>query len=84
MGMSSHVSFSSKDTEKRKKLAQQTIDNLNKLEMEIPNELYDHLEDYTGLTDATTEINEEGCNGYTIDITKLPKHITLIHFKNCY
>ena len=84
MGISSDVEFSSKDVEEHKKLAEQTIKNLKSLGHEVPQDLYDVLENTISCKVAVTELNEECYSGFTVDITKLPKHITLIHFKNCY
>ena len=33
---------------------------------------------------ATTFINEEMVDGFSIDISKLPENITHIQFRNCY
>ena len=84
MGMSSYISFSSHDVEKRKKIAQQTIDNLTQLDYDIPSELYEIVNESEEFTKAISDINEEACSGFTVDLTKLPKHITIVHFKNCY
>ena len=100
MGMSSHITgYISKDDEQWAKMLK-IWNACEEAETEVPEKVAKFFESITddgydpnevpGVSvdleelDCCREYNADSVNGFEIDITKLPKDITVIRFCNCY
>ena len=93
MGMSTHV-VGIKPPDKVWKTMKDAYDACVLAKVEVPEEILEFFNhekpDDAGViveiddTEAVSEYNEDGVDGFNVDIKKLPRDVTIIRFYNSY
>jgi hypothetical protein len=92
MGMSTHVvGFKPADAKWKKMKA--VWDACDEAKTEVPDSVEKFFDGvypgdapgmFVNIEKATTEWGDNGCSGYEVDLTKLPKDVTVIRFFNSW
>lgn len=85
MGMSYSVYGEEADSAKLQQEARTAISVLDKLGVEIPDELYCLAEEpYINIKECVDEFSEDGRFGYKVDLNKVPEGVRYVVFEGSY